>query len=129
MGISKEKVNAEVSPSQIILKENLNKLGTFKVDINFHSEVKAKISIKIDKIQSKYLISNLNFIPERFKISISLEDHKKSIKYARDKLDLRIKRNTGEILFLGILTFGGLLDGLTQYTHILSLSLRSSSCG
>ena len=49
----KEKVNAEVSPSQIILKENLNKLGTFKVDINFHSEVKANISIKIDKIQSK----------------------------------------------------------------------------
>ena len=49
----KEKVNAEVSPSQIILKENLNKLGTFKVNINFHSEVKASISIKIDKIQSK----------------------------------------------------------------------------
>ena len=49
----KEKVSAEVSPSQIILKENLNKLGTFKVNINFHSEVKASISIKIDKIQSK----------------------------------------------------------------------------
>ena len=49
----KEKVNAEVSPSQIILKEELNKIGIFKVDINFHSEVKANISIKIDKIQSK----------------------------------------------------------------------------
>ena len=49
----KEKANAEVSPSQIILKEELNKIGLFKVDINFHSEVKAKISIKIDKIQSK----------------------------------------------------------------------------
>ena len=49
----KEKVNAEVSPSQIILKDNLNKLGLFKIDINFHSEVKANISIKIDKIQSK----------------------------------------------------------------------------
>ena len=48
-----EKVKAEVSPSQIILKDELNKIGTFKVDINFHSEVKASISIKIDKIQSK----------------------------------------------------------------------------
>ena len=49
----KEKINAEVSPSQIILKDDLNKVGTFKADINFHSEVKASISIKIDKIQSK----------------------------------------------------------------------------
>ena len=49
----KEKVNAEVSPSQIILKDDLNKIGLFKVEINFHSEVKVNISIKIDKIQSK----------------------------------------------------------------------------
>ena len=49
----KEKANADVSPSQIILKDNLNKIGLFKADINFHSEVKASISIKIDKIQSK----------------------------------------------------------------------------
>jgi large subunit ribosomal protein L9 len=49
----KEKVNVEVSPSQIILKDDLNKIGIFKADINFHSEVKANISIKIDKIQSK----------------------------------------------------------------------------
>ena len=49
----KEKVKAEVSPSQIILKDDLNKLGLFKADINFHSEVKAHISIKIEKIQSK----------------------------------------------------------------------------
>ena len=49
----KEKTNANVSPSQLILKENLNKIGLYKVDINFHSEVKAYISIKIDKIQTK----------------------------------------------------------------------------
>ena len=49
----RDKVKAEVSPSQIILKEELNKIGKFKVDINFHSDVKATISIKIDKIQSK----------------------------------------------------------------------------
>ena len=49
----KEKLNVEVSPSQIILKNNLNKIGVYRVDINFHSEVKAQISIKINKIQSK----------------------------------------------------------------------------
>ena len=49
----KEKLNVDVSPSHIILKNNLDKIGVYKVDINFHSEVKAQISIKIDKIQSK----------------------------------------------------------------------------
>ena len=49
----KEKSNAEVNPSQIILKDDLKKIGVFEVGINFHTEVKAKISIKIDKIQSK----------------------------------------------------------------------------
>ena len=48
-----EKLKVEVSPSQLILKDELNKIGVFKIDINFHSEVKAAISIKIDKIQSK----------------------------------------------------------------------------
>ena len=49
----KEKSNADVSPSQIILKDELNKIGSFQILISFHSEVKANISIKIDKIQSK----------------------------------------------------------------------------
>ncbi len=44
---------ADVSPSQIILKDELNRLGLFKAEISFHSEVKAHVSIKIDKIQSK----------------------------------------------------------------------------
>ena len=49
----KENLNVEVSPSQIILKNNLDKIGVYKVDINFHSDVRANISIKVDKIQSK----------------------------------------------------------------------------
>ena len=49
----REKVKAEVSPSQIILKDELNKIGVFKAEINFHSEVKVNISIQIDKIKSK----------------------------------------------------------------------------
>ena len=46
------KMKVEIKPSQIVLKSNLNKIGEYKVDINFHSEVSAQISIKIDKIQS-----------------------------------------------------------------------------
>ena len=48
----KEKTSADVSPSQLILKDNLDKIGSFKAEINFHTEVKANISIKIDKIKS-----------------------------------------------------------------------------
>ena len=47
-----EKINLEIKPSQITLKEDLNKIGNYKIDINFHSEVSAQILIKIDKIQS-----------------------------------------------------------------------------
>tara|TARA_B100001057_G_C22155004_1_gene683430 strand:- start:24 stop:479 length:456 start_codon:yes stop_codon:yes gene_type:complete len=49
----KENNKADVNPSQLNLKENLNKIGLFKAEINFHSEVKAEISIKIEKIKSK----------------------------------------------------------------------------
>jgi len=49
----KEKTKADVNPSQLMLKDDLNKIGSFNVTINFHSEVKAEISIKIDKIQTK----------------------------------------------------------------------------
>lgn len=51
--IIKDTSNAEVIPSQIILKDNLNKIGNYKVEINFHSEVKANIFIKIEKIKAK----------------------------------------------------------------------------
>ena len=51
--VIKEKSKANVAPSQIILKDALNKIGTFKVDVNFHADVKAQILIKIDKIQAK----------------------------------------------------------------------------
>ena len=49
----KEKSQAEVNPSQIILKDELNKIGTYKVDINFHTEVKTNILVKIDKVETK----------------------------------------------------------------------------
>ncbi len=47
-----DKMKLEIKPSQIVLKSELNKIGLYKVDLLFHAEVSAKISIKIDKIQS-----------------------------------------------------------------------------
>ena len=49
----KEKSSAEVSPSSLMLKENLNKIGVYSVEVNFHAEVKSKITIKIAKTESK----------------------------------------------------------------------------
>ena len=49
----KDQIKAEISPSQIVLKDEINKIGIFKISINLHSEVQASISVKIDKIQSK----------------------------------------------------------------------------
>ena len=48
----KEKTELEVAPSHVILKDELNKIGSFTALINFHTEVKASITIKIDKIKS-----------------------------------------------------------------------------
>ena len=48
----KTSTGADVAPSLIILKDELNKIGSFAVTINFHPEVKASITIKIDKIKS-----------------------------------------------------------------------------
>ena len=47
-----EKMKVEVKPSQIDLKTDLNKTGIYKIDINFHSDVSAQVSIKIEKKQS-----------------------------------------------------------------------------
>ena len=48
-----EQSKAEISPSQIILKDNLNKIGNFKVEVSLHADVKANISVKIAKIETK----------------------------------------------------------------------------
>ena len=51
--IIKEKLKADVSPSQIVLKVELNKIGIYKATVNLHAEVQSTFSIKIDKIKSK----------------------------------------------------------------------------
>jgi large subunit ribosomal protein L9 len=47
-----ESSKVEIKPSQIIIKEELNKIGAFQIDVNFHPEVTAQILIKIEKVQT-----------------------------------------------------------------------------
>ena len=51
-----DELKAEVGPSEITIKKEINKLGLFEININLHSEVQTKISViieKIDKIKKK----------------------------------------------------------------------------
>ena len=42
----------DVKPSHIILKSELNKIGSYKIEIRLHTDVSASVLIKIDKIKS-----------------------------------------------------------------------------
>lgn len=48
----KDEIKAEVNPSQIILKESLDKIGKFNIDINFHPEVQARVTVDIVKTKT-----------------------------------------------------------------------------
>ena len=41
-----EKLKVSVEPSKIIIKQILNKIGTYSIDINLHSEVQARSKLK-----------------------------------------------------------------------------------
>ena len=47
-----KKLKVSVEPSKIIIKQILNKIGTYSIEINLHSEVQAKIKIEIAKIEA-----------------------------------------------------------------------------
>ena len=47
-----DKLKVSVEPSKIIIKQILNKIGTYSIDINLHSEVQAKVLIEITKIEA-----------------------------------------------------------------------------
>tara|TARA_B100000963_G_scaffold357252_1_gene378975 strand:- start:1791 stop:2246 length:456 start_codon:yes stop_codon:yes gene_type:complete len=47
-----ENFKTDVKPSQIILKNELNKIGSYKIDIRLHPDVSASVLVKIDKIKS-----------------------------------------------------------------------------
>ncbi len=45
--IIKDKDGIEIAPSMIQLMDDIKSLGTFKVNINLHSEVQAEVKIKV----------------------------------------------------------------------------------
>ena len=46
-------LKVEINPSQIDLKQEIDKLGKYKININLHSEVSATVTINVEKIESK----------------------------------------------------------------------------
>ena len=48
-----EKMRLDIPPSQIIIKSEINKIGEYKISINLHSDVEAKVLIKVVKINTK----------------------------------------------------------------------------
>ena len=45
-------LKVEITPSQIDLKQEINKIGKFKININLHSEVSANVMLNVEKIDS-----------------------------------------------------------------------------
>jgi|TARA_B100000780_G_scaffold226779_1_gene165995 large subunit ribosomal protein L9 len=48
----KNSLKIEISPSQIDLKQEIDKIGKYKININLYSEVTASVNIVIEKISS-----------------------------------------------------------------------------
>ena len=46
-------LKVEINPSQIDLKQDINKLGKYKININLHSEVTANVTINVEKIDAQ----------------------------------------------------------------------------
>ena len=46
-------LKVEINPSQIDLKQDINKLGKYKININLHSEVTANVTVNVEKIDAQ----------------------------------------------------------------------------
>ena len=45
-------LKVEIIPSQVDIKQEIKKVGKYKIKINLHSEVSANVSVNVDKIDS-----------------------------------------------------------------------------
>ena len=48
-----ENLNVKITPSQIVLKQEINKIGKYKITINLHSEVSTENTILVKKREIK----------------------------------------------------------------------------
>ena len=46
-------LDVEINPSQIDLKQEINKTGKYKININLHSDVTAIVNLAVDKAETK----------------------------------------------------------------------------
>tara|TARA_A100001011_G_scaffold397367_1_gene498114 strand:- start:903 stop:1358 length:456 start_codon:yes stop_codon:yes gene_type:complete len=45
-------LKVQISPSQIDLRQEINKIGKYKINVNLHSEVLVSVSLIVDKIDA-----------------------------------------------------------------------------
>ena len=45
-------LKVEINPSQIDLKQEINKTGRYKININLHSEVSTKVNLVVKKVEA-----------------------------------------------------------------------------
>ena len=45
-------LKVEINPSEIDIKQEINKIGKYKIKINLHSEVSASVTVDVQKIDS-----------------------------------------------------------------------------
>ena len=45
-------LKVEISPSQIDLRQEIDKTGKYKINVNLHAEVTASVNLHVDKIDS-----------------------------------------------------------------------------
>ena len=48
-----QELNVEVNPSQIELRQEINKIGEYKININLYSEVSTNVLVVVKKIDTK----------------------------------------------------------------------------
>ena len=48
-----DQLKSEINPSQIDLKQEINDIGKYKIDINLHSEVSFNINVLVAKTETK----------------------------------------------------------------------------
>ena len=48
----KDKLEIDINPSQIDLRQEITRVGEYKININLHAEVMATVNLQVDKIDS-----------------------------------------------------------------------------
>jgi len=48
----KDKLEIDINPSQIDLRQEITQVGKFKINVNLHAEVTVSVNLQVDKIDS-----------------------------------------------------------------------------